>query len=121
VNACLLGLLINDCDENDQGKYTITIDKSKSSTADVIVETHDEQVQSETPAIVGGFRQGLAERYDVDEDSDVTLQCEVNDAAQVTDWYFNGKPIDSNDSHCRVITDGHIRQLKGFDRLCYHR
>ncbi|CAF3108577.1 unnamed protein product [Rotaria sp. Silwood2] len=64
-NGKLQGLVINDCDENDNGQYTITIDNNKSSTAEVIVEPHEEKVRSPSPKlesqepIKAGFRKLL--------------------------------------------------------------
>ena len=43
--------MINDCDENDNGAYTITVDDTKSSTAEVIVEPEQEKIRSPSPKV----------------------------------------------------------------------
>ena len=80
-----IGLIINDCDENDTGEYTITIDNNKSSTAKVIVEPMVEQspspsTESEAEEVIKtGFRQLLPTQLKADEDNDFILECEVHD------------------------------------------
>lgn len=120
-----VGLLINDCDENDSGPYTITIDNQKSSTAEVIVEPKVEKVRSPTPAEEAvqqaaptGFRQGLPNSLTVDQDKDFVLQCEVNDAKQLTDWYLDDDLLDSSNPHYKIVNNGTIRQLKGLILHC---
>jgi hypothetical protein len=115
----ILGLVINDCDENDNGQYTITIDNSKSSTAEVIVEPIEEKVRSPSPkleseqVIKAGFRKLLPNKLNVDEDNDFILECEVNDAKQITDWYLDDDLIEPNTPRFETINDGPVRKLKG--------
>ncbi|CAF3613953.1 unnamed protein product, partial [Rotaria sordida] len=117
-NGKLQGLMINDCDENDNGEYTITVDNTKSSTAEVIVEPHEEKVQApsqklqpEEP-IKGGFRKLLPNKLNVNEDTDFILECEVNNPKQITDWYLDDDLIDEHTPRFEIINNGPIRQLK---------
>ena len=80
-----VGLVINDCDENDNGQYTITIDNTKSSTAEVIVESAVEKARSPSPK--AAFRKLLPNELSTNQDEDFILECEVNDENQITNWY----------------------------------
>ncbi|CAF4580073.1 unnamed protein product, partial [Rotaria sp. Silwood1] len=117
-NGKLQGLIINDCDENDNGQYTITIDNNKSSTAEVIVEPHEEKVRSPSPKletqepIKAGFRKLLPNKLNTNEDNDFILECEVNNPKQITDWYLDDDLIDENTPRFEIINNGPIRQLK---------
>ena len=116
--------MINDCDENDNGPYTITVDQKKSSTAEVIVDEQEEksirspspQVQSEEPSS-GGFRVELPKELKVNEGDDLLLlQCEVYRPDQITHWYLDDDLIDDNHRHFQISNKGTLRQLKGLDR-----
>ncbi|CAF3800634.1 unnamed protein product, partial [Rotaria magnacalcarata] len=117
-NGKLQGLIINDCDENDNGQYTIIIDDTKSSTAEVIVEPSEEKVRSPSPKpepeepVQGGFRTLLPNQLKVDEDTDFILECEVNNPKQVTDWYLDDDLIQDNSPRFKIITEGTKRKLK---------
>ncbi|CAF1220457.1 unnamed protein product, partial [Didymodactylos carnosus] len=50
-NGKLQGLVINDCDDDDTAKYTITVDDKKSCSADVTVEHEPEKVKSPSPVV----------------------------------------------------------------------
>jgi hypothetical protein len=108
--------MINDCDNNDNGEYTITIDNKKSSTAEVIVEPIEEKVRSPSPKLETtklGFRKLLPNQLNIDEDTDFTLECEVNDAKQITDWYLDDDLIEDDNPRFKIVNNGPIRQLKG--------
>ena len=111
-----LGLVINDCDENDAGEYTITIDNAKSSTAEVIVEPEEVKVKSPSPKteVEAGFRKLLPNELKTNEDEDFTLECEVNNPSQITDWYLDDDLIEKNTPRFEIINEGPIRKLKGF-------
>jgi hypothetical protein len=107
--------MINECDENDNGEYTITIDNNKSSTAEVIVEPEvKEKVRSPSPKSESPFRKLLPNQLNVDEDNDFILECEVNNPKQLTDWYLDDDIIDKNTPRFEIINNGTIRKLKGF-------
>lgn len=119
-----LGLMINDCDENDNGEYTITIDNLKSSKAQVIVEPEQEKIRSPSPNVQAeqkpaeedakpGFRKLLPKQLNINEDEDLVLECEVNNPKQITDWYLDDDLIGNNTPRCQIINDGPIRKLKG--------
>ena len=114
-----IGLMINDCDEDDQGQYTITIDEKKSSVAEVIVEPKEEKVRSPTPQLESqaaeatAFRRLLPNELKADEDTEFMLECELADASQATDWYLNGKLIEPTNPRFKMINNGAVRQLKG--------
>ncbi|CAF3858623.1 unnamed protein product, partial [Adineta steineri] len=119
-NGKLQGLMINDCDDNDNGEYTVTIDNTKSSTAQVIVEPAEEKVRSPSPKLESteettkpGFRKLLPNKLDTTEDAEFILECEVNDDKQVTDWYLDDDLIDSKNPRFKILNNGPIRQLKG--------
>jgi hypothetical protein len=110
--------MINDCDENDNGEYTITIDNNKSSTAEVIVEPAEEKVRSPSPKLESTkatFSKLLPNQLNVDEDTDFLLECEVNDAKQITDWYLDDDLIEDDNPRFKILNNGSIRQLKGFE------
>ncbi|UJR34153.1 hypothetical protein I4U23_021560 [Adineta vaga] len=113
-NGKLQGLVINDCDENDNGSYTITIDNTKSSTAEVIVEPALEKVRSPSPPPPpqAAFRRLLPNELNTTEETDVLLECEVNDTKQITDWYLDDDLIQEKNPHFKIINNGTIRQLK---------
>lgn len=107
--------MINDCDENDNGEYTITIDNNKSSTAEVIVEPElKEKIRSPSPKFDSPFRKFLPSQLNTDEDKDFILECEVNNPKQITDWYLDDDLIDNNTPRFEIINDGIVRKLKGF-------
>jgi hypothetical protein len=112
--------MINDCDENDNGEYTITIDNNKSSTAEVIVEPAEEKVRSPSPKLESTettkptFSKLLPNQLNIDEDTDFILECEVNDAKQITDWYLDDDIIQNNTPRFEISNNGTIRKLKGF-------
>lgn len=116
--------MINDCDENDNGPYTITVDQKKSSTAEVIVDAKEEakNVRSPSPelqaeeATTGGFRVELPAESNVNEDEDLLLQCEVFHPEQITHWYLDDDLIDDHHQHFQLVNKGTLRQLKGLDR-----
>jgi hypothetical protein len=106
--------MINDCDNNDAGEYTITIDNTKSSTAEVIVEP--EKLRSPSPRIEssqGGFRKLLPKELKTNEDEDFILECEVNNPNQITDWYLDDDLIELNTPRFEIINNGINRKLKG--------
>jgi hypothetical protein len=105
--------MINDCDENDNGEYTITIDNNKSSTAEVIVEPEQEKIRSPSPKIESPFRKLLPNQLNIDEDNDFILECEVNNPNQITDWYLDDDIIENNTPRYEIINNGTIRKLKG--------
>lgn len=107
--------MINDCDENDNGKYTITVDNTKSSTAEVIVEPElKEKIRSPSPPkSESPFKKLLPNQLNIDEDNDFILECEVNNPKQITDWYLDDDLIDNNTPRFQIINDGPIRKLKG--------
>ena len=104
--------MINDCDEDDQGQYTITIDEKKSSVAEVIVEPKEEKVRSPTPQLESqpvkatGFHRLLPSELKADEDTELMLECELADASQPTDWYFNGKIIEPTNPRLKMVNNG---------------
>jgi len=112
--------MINDCDENDNGEYTITVDNNKSSTAQVIVEPEQEKIRSPSPKvesqeeIKSPFRKLLPNQLNIDEDNDFILECEVNNPKQITDWYLDDDLIETNTPRFEIINNGTIRKLKGF-------
>ncbi len=114
----LIGLVINDCDENDNGEYTITIDNNKSSTAEVIVEP--EKIRSPSPKVITeeetktGFCKFLPNQLNTDEDNDFILECEVNNPKQITDWYLDDDLIQPNTPRFEIINNRTNRKLKGF-------
>ncbi len=104
--------MINDCDENDNGEYTITIDNTKSSTAEVIVE--QEKIRSPSPKeMKGGFSKLLPKELKINEDEDFILECEVNNPKQITDWYLDDDLIEDNTPRFQIINNGLNRKLKG--------
>ena len=111
--------MINDCDDNDNGNYTITIDNNKSSTAEVIVEPKEDKVRSPPPQVetepveADAFSKLLPDRLDIDEDSDFLLHCEVNNPNQITTWYLDDDLIEEDNPRFQIINNGKIRQLKG--------
>ena len=119
VFSYFLGLMINDCDDNDNGNYTITVDNNKSSTAEVIVEPKEDKVRSPEPPVetepveADAFSKLLPNRLDIDEDLDFLLRCEVNDPNQITTWYLDDDLIEEDNPRFQIINDGKIRQLKG--------
>ena len=124
VLSMQIGLMINDCDENDNGEYTITIDNLKSSKAEVIVEPEQEKIRSPSPAVPveekkaeeeakPGFRKLLPKELKANEGDEFVLECEVNNPKQITDWYLDDDLIDKNTPRFQIINNGHIRQLKG--------
>ncbi len=113
-----IGLVINDCDQNDNGEYTITIDNNKSSKAEVIVE--QEKIRSPSPKVITeeetktGFCKFLPNQLNTDEDNDFILECEVNNPKQITDWYLDDDLIQPNTPRFEIINNGTNRKLKGF-------
>jgi hypothetical protein len=105
--------MIHDCDENDGGEYSITIDEAKTSKAEVIVEVKEEPVRSE-PIKANRFVQQLPSEISVDENESTLLQCEVENTDQETDWFFNDVLIDKKKKNFQVINNGTIRQLQGY-------
>jgi hypothetical protein len=106
--------VINDCDENDNGEYTITIDNTKSSTAEVIVEPEQEKIRSPSPKeIKVGFSKLLPKELKINEDEDFILECEVNNPKQITDWYLDDDLIEDNTPRFQIINNGLNRKLKG--------
>ncbi len=108
--------MINDCDENDNGEYTITIDNTKSSTAEVIVEPEQEKIRSPSPKeMKGGFSKLLPKELKINEDEDFILECEVNNPKQITDWYLDDDIIEDNTPRFQIINNGLNRKLKGLN------
>ena len=116
-----VGLMINDCDENDNGSYTITVDEIKSSTAEVIVEPEQEKVRSPSPKVEAQeeeekkapFRKLLPKELKTNEDNDFVLECEVNNPKQITDWYLDDDLIEPKTPRFEMINNGETRKLKG--------
>ena len=128
-----IGLMINDCDENDNGEYTITIDNLKSSKAQVIVEPEQEKIRSPSPNVQteqkpvededakAGFRKLLPKELNINEDEDFVLECEVNNPKQITDWYLDDDLIINNTPRFQIISDGPIRKLKGLTNQSFQQ
>lgn len=83
------------------------------------MEPLEEKVRSPSPALQSeetkkaGFRKPLPDQLSVHEDTDFVLECEVNDAKQVTDWYLDDDLIEDNAPRFQIINSGPIRKLKG--------
>ena len=83
------------------------------------MEPKVEKVQSPTveseseETIESSFRKPLPGQLNIDEDTALILECEVNDGKQITDWYLDDKLIQDNEPHLEIINNGPIRQLKG--------
>ena len=122
-NGKLQGLIINDCDDNDAGSYTITIDDNKSSTAEIIVDHPEEKLKSPQPEqeedkeIPSGFAKLLPKQLETNEDDDFVLECEVKNPEQITDWYLDDDLIDKSTPRFEIINNGTLRKLIGSFRL----
>src|ERR1700722_1583122 len=115
------GLIVNDCDDTDNGEYTITVDNKKSSKAEVIVEREEPRIKSPSPGLgsikpevvapteKSAFRRPLPNELSVKEGTDFPLECEVNDEKQITDWYLDDDKIQGGDKRFEIINKGPVR------------